>query len=43
MSIIDERGKRAITEHEVRSVKSGDTLRVDESAIITPLAADLAR
>jgi ribose 5-phosphate isomerase B len=43
MAILDERGKRAITEHEVRSAKSGDTLRVDESAIITPLAADLAR
>ena len=43
MAILDERGKRAITEHEVRSAKSGDTLRVDDSAIITPLAADLAR
>ena len=43
MSIFDERGKRAITEHEVRSARSGDTLRIDESAIITPLAADLAR
>jgi len=43
MAILDERGKRAITEHEVRLAKSGDTLRVDETAILTPLAADLAR
>src|SRR6185436_16668653 len=43
MGTLDERGKRAITEHEVRSAKSGDTLRIDESAILTPLAADLAR
>jgi len=42
MAILDERGKRAITEHEVRQAKAGDTLRVDESAIITALAADLA-
>jgi ribose 5-phosphate isomerase B len=43
MSIIDERGKRAITENELRPLKSGDTLRIDETAIVTPLAADLAR
>lgn len=42
MSVVDERGKRAITENEVRQLKYGDTLRVDETAIITPLAADLA-
>ncbi len=43
MALIDERGKRVITEREVRPVLEGDTLRVDESAIITPLAEDLAR
>jgi ribose 5-phosphate isomerase B len=43
MSVIDERGKQVITEHELRSVSDGDTLRIDEGAIITPLAQDLAR
>ena len=43
MSVIDERGKRVITEREVRPADSGDTLRIDENAIITPLAEDLAR
>lgn len=43
MAVIDERGKRAITEYEIRLAKPGDTLRIDEAAIITPLAADLAR
>ncbi|HWC77885.1 MAG TPA: ribose 5-phosphate isomerase B [Blastocatellia bacterium] len=42
MNIHDERGKRAITEYEVRGAKSGDTLRIDENAILTPLASDLA-
>jgi ribose 5-phosphate isomerase B len=43
MSVIDERGKTVITEHELRAASAGDTLRVDERAIITPLAEDLAR
>ena len=43
MGVIDERGKQVITEHEIRSVAQGDTLRIDEGAIITPLAQDLAR
>jgi ribose 5-phosphate isomerase B len=43
MSLIDERGKRVITEREVRSASPGDTLRIDESALITPLAEDLMR
>jgi ribose 5-phosphate isomerase B len=43
MSIIDERGKRVITELEVRGAATGDTLRIDETALITPLASDLAR
>ena len=40
MAIIDERGKQVITERELHGANSGDTLRVDESAILTPLAAD---
>lgn len=43
MSVIDERGKRVITEREIRQAADGDTVRVDEEALITPLAADLAR
>ena len=43
MNVIDERGKRVITEHEVRPASSGDTLRIDEGAILTPLAQDLVR
>src|SRR5437870_7342978 len=43
MGVIDERGKRVITEHEIRPASSGDTLRIDEGAILTPLAQDLAR
>ena len=40
MRIIDERGKQVITERELHGAESGDTLRVDEAAILTPLAAD---
>lgn len=43
MSVIDERGKQVITEQELRSATEGDTLRIDEGAILTPLAADLVR
>jgi len=43
MSLIDERGKRVITEREIRATDPGDTLRIDESALITPLAEDLIR
>lgn len=43
MSVIDERGKRVITEHEARQGSAGDTLRIDETALITPLAADLIK
>jgi RpiB/LacA/LacB family sugar-phosphate isomerase len=43
MSVIDERGKQVITEQELRSATQGDTLRIDEGAILTPLAADLVR
>ena len=40
MATIDERGKPVITERELHGAKSGDTLRVDENAILTPLVAD---
>jgi len=43
MSLIDERGKSVITELEIRSANTGDTLRMDEAAILTPLAQDLVR
>ncbi|HEY3138636.1 MAG TPA: hypothetical protein VGL29_21605, partial [Blastocatellia bacterium] len=43
MGVIDERGKRVITEHEIRPASSGDILRIDEGAILTPLAQDLVR
>src|SRR5215213_2761550 len=43
MIVIDERGKRVITEREIREASRGDTIRIDESALITPLADDLAR
>jgi len=43
MATIDERGKRVITEHELRAATEGDTIRIDEQAIMTPLAADLIR
>ena len=43
MSIIDERAKQVITEHEIREAAVGDTLRIDDAAILTPLAQDLLR
>jgi ribose 5-phosphate isomerase B len=43
MSVIDERGKHVITEREIRSAVAGDTLRIDDGAMLTPLAQDLAR
>ncbi|MEK6287453.1 MAG: ribose 5-phosphate isomerase B [Acidobacteriota bacterium] len=43
MSLIDERGKGVITELEIRGAAAGDTLRIDEAAILTPLAQDLVR
>jgi ribose 5-phosphate isomerase B len=42
MAVIDERAKRVITEQEIRGASSGDTIRIAESAILTPLAVDLA-
>jgi ribose 5-phosphate isomerase B len=43
MATIDERGKRAITEAEIRLASAGDTINIDEDALITPLASDMAR
>lgn len=43
MAIIDERGKRVITENELRGAGESDTIRIDESAMLTPLAADIIR
>jgi ribose 5-phosphate isomerase B len=43
MSLIDERGKAVITELDLRNVASGDTLRVDDNARLTPLAEDIVR
>jgi len=43
MASIDERAKRVITEQEVRGASPGDTIAIGESAIVTPLATDLAR
>jgi len=42
MSTIDERGKQVITEVDIRSAAAGDTVRIDEEALLTPLARDLA-
>jgi ribose 5-phosphate isomerase B len=43
MSLIDERGKAVITEMDVRNATSGDTLRIDDNARLTPLAEDIVR
>jgi len=42
MNVIDERGKQVITELDIRSAATGDTVRIDEEALLTPLARDLA-
>jgi ribose 5-phosphate isomerase B len=43
MSLIDERGKAVITELDLRKLQTGDTLRIDDNARLTPLAEDLVR
>lgn len=43
MSLIDERGKAVITELDLYKVSSGDTLRIDDNARLTPLAEDIVR
>lgn len=41
MSLKDERGKAIITERDLHQVSSGDILRVDDNARLTPLAEDI--
>jgi ribose 5-phosphate isomerase B len=41
MRLIDERGKAIITERDLHQVSSGDTLRIDDNARLTPLAEDI--
>jgi len=43
MALIDERGKSIITELDLREAHTGDTLRIDEAARLTPLAQDIAQ
>jgi ribose 5-phosphate isomerase B len=43
MSLIDERGKAVITELDLHNVSSGDVLRIDDNARLTPLADDIVR
>jgi ribose 5-phosphate isomerase B len=39
----DLSGKTLITEHDVRNLPAGGTLTISDRALVTPLAADLAR
>ena len=41
--MIDLRGKSLISDHDLRDVAMGETIGVEEKAIVTPLAADTAR
>jgi RpiB/LacA/LacB family sugar-phosphate isomerase len=41
--ISDFADKTLITEEDIRTVAAGTTVRIDEKALVTPLAADLAR
>ena len=43
MALIDERGKAILTERDLRNVSTGDTLRIDENARLTPLAEDIIK
>jgi ribose 5-phosphate isomerase B len=43
MGLIDERGKAIITERDLHQISSGDTLRIDDNARLTPLAEDIVR
>jgi ribose 5-phosphate isomerase B len=40
---LDLAGKTLITEEDIRAAGIGSTIRISETALITPLAADLAR
>ena len=41
--MLDRTDKTLITEEDIRAVSVGDTLQIGERALVTPLAADLAR
>ena len=43
MAAVDHRGKHIITEEEIRSAGRGGTVRIDDDAMLTPLASDLVR
>jgi ribose 5-phosphate isomerase B len=43
MKVIDERGKAVLTELDVRHAATGDTIRIDDQARLTPLAEDIVR
>ena len=43
MKLLDERGKQVITERELRDAVAGDTVRIDDQALLTPLAEDILR
>ena len=43
MSVSDLTDKTLIAEEDIRAVAAGSTLRIGERALVTPLAADLAR
>src|SRR5436853_7863596 len=43
MAVVDSRGKRVITEEDLRAAGCGGTLRMDVSALLTPLATDFAK
>src|SRR4051812_7545603 len=41
--MVELTGKSLITEQDLKDVSPGETVRVDEKAIVTPLAVDTAR
>jgi ribose 5-phosphate isomerase B len=41
--MVDFTGRTLITEEDIRAVGTGSTVRINEKALVTPLAADLAR
>jgi len=43
LAMVDLTDKTLITEDDVRTVSAGSTVRINEKALVTPLAADLAR
>lgn len=41
MALFDERGKQVVTERELKNAVAGDIVRIDEQALLTPLAEDI--